>query len=210
MEIYTLATAAIGFVGSMIVHKVADEALEGAWNHLRTLIDRKSSKWPGEMVAARVELEPHLLAGTSKLPEIVQGVFNHSPALRRAQLVSTILHGAEILWVDDNPNNNVYERMAFEAFGIRFDLALSTDEAMSLLQRNDYDAVISDIARHEGNDAGIRMLHRMARQVNHPIVIFYTWGYDPEMGTPKGAWAITDRPDDLMHYVMDYLERSRV
>ncbi len=29
-----------------------------------------------------------------------------------------------ILWVDDNPNNNVYERKAFEANGFEFELAL--------------------------------------------------------------------------------------
>ena len=32
-----------------------------------------------------------------------------------------------ILWVDDLPENNTYERQAFEAMGIRVTLALSTD-----------------------------------------------------------------------------------
>ena len=34
-----------------------------------------------------------------------------------------------ILWVDDRPDNNTYERQAFETMGLRFTLALSTDEA---------------------------------------------------------------------------------
>ncbi|MFL6354136.1 MAG: hypothetical protein ACJ74Z_20105, partial [Bryobacteraceae bacterium] len=39
----------------------------------------------------------------------------------------------EILWVDDRPDNNVYERRAFEPLGITFTLATSTDQALELL-----------------------------------------------------------------------------
>jgi len=34
-----------------------------------------------------------------------------------------------ILWVDDRPENNIYERRAFESQGINFSLALNTREA---------------------------------------------------------------------------------
>ena len=42
-----------------------------------------------------------------------------------------------ILWVDDRPENNTFERQAFEAMGIRFTLALSTDDAFERLGRID-------------------------------------------------------------------------
>ena len=48
-----------------------------------------------------------------------------------------------ILWVDDRPENNTYERQAFEAMGIRFTLALSTDDAFERLAQNRYAAIIS-------------------------------------------------------------------
>jgi len=34
-----------------------------------------------------------------------------------------------VLWVDDRPENNSHERQAFEALGLRFTLAQSTDQA---------------------------------------------------------------------------------
>ncbi|WP_244264066.1 hypothetical protein [Dickeya chrysanthemi] len=40
-----------------------------------------------------------------------------------------------ILWVDDRPENNVYERKAFEAQGIEFTLAISTSEAIDLIKK---------------------------------------------------------------------------
>ncbi len=40
-----------------------------------------------------------------------------------------------VLWVDDNPNNNSYERQALEALGVSFVLAISTDEALKKIWR---------------------------------------------------------------------------
>jgi hypothetical protein len=39
----------------------------------------------------------------------------------------------QILWVDDRPENNVYERQAMESMGLQFTLALSTSEALDVL-----------------------------------------------------------------------------
>lgn len=59
-----------------------------------------------------------------------------------------------ILWVDDRPENNTYERQAFEAMGIQFTLALSTDEAFERLSQVKYAAIISDMGRREGRVKG--------------------------------------------------------
>ncbi len=50
--------------------------------------------------------------------------------------------GNHVLWVDDRPENNVYERQAFKAVGFKFSLALSTDEALAALEQRTFDAVI--------------------------------------------------------------------
>jgi hypothetical protein len=47
-----------------------------------------------------------------------------------------------ILWVDDRPGNNVDLRQAFEGVGIRFTLALSTDEAFESLSLTKWAAII--------------------------------------------------------------------
>ena len=66
-----------------------------------------------------------------------------------------------ILWVDDKPNNDVYERQAFEAMGIKFTLALSTQQALDVLAKERFAAVISDLGRPEGEEAGLDLLKAM-------------------------------------------------
>src|SRR5215207_3488799 len=39
------------------------------------------------------------------------------------------LSGARVLWVDDRPENNIYERRSLEALGIGFTLSTSTEDA---------------------------------------------------------------------------------
>ena len=63
-----------------------------------------------------------------------------------------------ILWVDDRPENNTYERQAFEGVGLRFTLALSTDEAFERLAQTKYAAIISDMGRREGPREGYVLL----------------------------------------------------
>jgi len=49
------------------------------------------------------------------------------------------LDSSRVLWVDDRPDNNGYERAALQALGISFDLSLSTDDALKKLQASSYD-----------------------------------------------------------------------
>lgn len=51
-----------------------------------------------------------------------------------------------ILWVDDKPVNNTYERIALEQMGYCFTLASSTKEALSLVYKKKY-KIISDMER---------------------------------------------------------------
>lgn len=39
-----------------------------------------------------------------------------------------------ILWVDDRPENNVYERNILEKYGLVFSLALSTQQALHYME----------------------------------------------------------------------------
>lgn len=63
-----------------------------------------------------------------------------------------------ILWVDDRPNNNIYERQAMESMGLKFKLAESTAEALQILTSQRFAAVISDMGRREGPREGYKLL----------------------------------------------------
>jgi CheY-like chemotaxis protein len=126
---------------------------------------------------------------------------------RRAQIVQSLLEGARVLWIDDNPSNNLYERTALAAVGVTIDLALSTEEAVPIASAMRPDVVISDIDRDGNPIAGLEGLRTLGQLGLTAPFLFYTGKVDPAKSTPRGAFAITDRPDSLLHYVFDLLER---
>jgi CheY-like chemotaxis protein len=129
--------------------------------------------------------------------------------LRRAHRLASVLQGAQILWVDDNPDNNIYVRRILYSLGIFVDLARTTEEGLSMLIQTNYDAVISDMGRDGIPDEGLRFLNEMVRHGLYRWTIFFTARYDPARGVPPYAFGITNRVDHLLHLVMDALERER-
>jgi CheY-like chemotaxis protein len=85
-----------------------------------------------------------------------------------------------ILWVDDRPENNTYERQAFEGMGLRFTLALSTDEAFERLAQAKFAAVISDMGRKEGPREGYVLLDRLRKEGDRTPLFFYAASNAPE------------------------------
>jgi CheY-like chemotaxis protein len=91
--------------------------------------------------------------------------------------VDAVSSTLSLLWVDDNPKNNIYVVEHLRARGATVQLALSTDEALAHFGRRRYTAVISDMARGVGtsyNDAaGIDLIGRIRSQDKTiPIIIF--------------------------------------
>lgn len=128
---------------------------------------------------------------------------------RRVEMGKQILPGARILWVDDNPANNTYEVNALTSVGISVVQVTTSEEALATLSEGRYDTVISDISRGGNTEEGLNFLNRMRDQgLDHPT-IFYIGHVDPHEGVPPYAFGITDRPDDLLHLVLDVLERKR-
>lgn len=85
-----------------------------------------------------------------------------------------------ILWVDDRPQNNAHERQAFEAMGVRFTLALSTDDAFEKLSQTKYVAIISDMGRREGPREGYVLLDRLRKEGDRTPLFFYASSNAPE------------------------------
>lgn len=131
---------------------------------------------------------------------------------RRAYRSATVLHGAKVLWIDDNPANNNLERRFLNSVGVLVDIATNSQEADALLSRDQsgYDLVISDIGRDVEVRNGIDYLDSLrSRGVDVPFV-FYVGQVDPgKHGIPGGAFGLTDRPNELLNLSMDVLERQR-
>ena len=85
-----------------------------------------------------------------------------------------------ILWVDDRPQNNAYERQAFEAIGLKFTISLSTEEALQQISQRKYAAIISDMGRREGPREGYVLLDRLRKQGDRTPLFFYAASNAPE------------------------------
>ncbi|MDN3266298.1 response regulator [Streptomyces sp. MA15] len=131
-------------------------------------------------------------------------------ALGRLEHAAEVLQGGKVLWVDDQPEGNHALVELFRKTGMEVDLALSTEEAVPLLRRRPYDVLISDMTRDGDQRAGIEMLRELDQyRVDTPVLI-YTGHFDPERGVDRRIFAATTVPVELVHYVIDLMERARL
>ncbi|WP_342316223.1 response regulator [Lysobacter sp. FW306-1B-D06B] len=115
----------------------------------------------------------------AKLAELEQRLAaSPVPVAAAAPAPQPLTTGKRILWVDDNPRNNSFLIASLQDRGATVDTALTTQDALRQLQRSQYDIVISDMGRPEGDRAGIELAQKLKTNgVTTPVYIFC------------GAWA---------------------
>lgn len=121
--------------------------------------------------------------------------------LRRAQK-------ATILWVDDRPENNVYERKSLEALGANILIAKSTEEALAILKNQRADLIISDMGRPPDARAGYTLLSQLREAGNMTPYVIYAGSNAPEHNAEArrhGALGSTNRATELFEYVLSVL-----
>jgi DNA-binding response OmpR family regulator len=79
-----------------------------------------------------------------------------------------------LLWVDDHPQNNIFEKRFFEDHRIAVHNVTSSVDAFRLLAMYDYTVVISDMGRGEDRLAGIRLAEQMRSRGDRTPLIIYT------------------------------------
>ena len=145
---------------------------------------RSQPKRGGDTLAG----DPRLTAG------IATDVRREQPSLRT------------ILWVDDNPDNNRFERRALESYGMRFVLARDTAEAQRQIRENGpFAAIISDLGRLGDAKAGFTLLSRIREGGIEAPYFIYTAGLAATLwpiARLRGAQGLTDDPDDLVKMVV--------
>ncbi|MCZ8376039.1 MAG: response regulator [Beijerinckiaceae bacterium] len=82
-----------------------------------------------------------------------------------------------VLWVDDNPGNNVFLIESVNRDGWDVDTAISTSDALKKISQLNYNAIISDSTRYEdgieNRFAGLEFLKALQKNKNEiPILIF--------------------------------------
>jgi CheY-like chemotaxis protein len=111
---------------------------------------------------------------------------------------------ARILWVDDYPDNNVYETLALEELGKFVTKATSTVAAHEYLSRMDFAAIVTDLGRHGDQDAGLKFIREVRASGSRTPIIVYTGDASgvPAEVRDAGANTIVDLPNDLVDEIV--------
>jgi CheY-like chemotaxis protein len=116
--------------------------------------------------------------------------------------------GRNVLWVDDRPSNNIFERRSLEESGISFTISTSTDDALGKLVRSHFDAIISDMSRPPDNLAGYTLLAEVRKMgVSAPFML-YCSSRRPEHvfeSKRRGAFGQTSSANELFALVREAL-----
>jgi len=129
--------------------------------------------------------------------------------LLRANMISPILDGARLLWIDDKPDGNARETKLLRKLGVTIDTAVVSQEARQMLSRFHYDVIVSDMDREGCPNEGLMFLESLIGTRLFRYTIFYVGRVDENKPIPRGAFNITSQPDKLLHLIMDALERER-
>jgi CheY-like chemotaxis protein len=150
----------------------------------------------GVAVGARVPRDLGGVGPTANPKEIAAAV--PSPREQRR------LQGSRVLWVDDAPDNNTFEKQALEALGIYVDISTSTDNALVMMSGRPYDLVISDMGRPPDLRAGYTLLDSLRDRGNSVPFVIYSGSRAPEHireALEHGAVGATSLPSELLEIV---------
>ncbi|KZN64561.1 hypothetical protein N473_14650 [Pseudoalteromonas luteoviolacea CPMOR-1] len=118
-----------------------------------------------------------------------------------------------ILWVDDNPKNNIKEQGYFLKQKIGIYNTTSTQEALLLLSMYDYTVVISDMGRSGEPLAGLKLLRAMRATGDDTPFYVYTWvesKKQQEVILSAGGQGVATKKQDLYDYVLLHFDDEKI
>lgn len=78
-----------------------------------------------------------------------------------------------VMWVDDMPSRNFWERKALEAFGVRFTSVKTVAEALEKLGQGKYDVVIYSLGRGVDLQSGYALYDEKQKRGDTNPIVFY-------------------------------------
>lgn len=224
-QVIRLVTAVGGLVGVLVWPALIlflairfRAALSDFFSHLGEF----SFKAPGlEATARRQQVEAAAALGaavarqTGRTPDSGHDMSDVADALAEAVpdvRAQSRLQGRPVLWVDDRPDNNHYERRALEALGVRFALSTSTDDALDQVRRRSFDLIISDMSRPPDLHAGYTLLDKLRSEGERSPFVIYAGSSSPEdvrESRRRGALGYTNSPQELIRIVTQALGSTR-
>ena len=122
-----------------------------------------------QLTALKAQVE----AGTAVPAEAVAGTVAASP------IAAGVPQLRRVLWIDDHPDNNVYEIQALQRKDVTVDQVRSTTDGLNAVLHATlpYDVVITDIGRKENGEdhpqAGLEFIRRMREEDSKTPIFVY-------------------------------------
>jgi CheY-like chemotaxis protein len=206
MDPTTLLIVGATYVAAQVGRKVGDAVAAAFWGKVK---EAWAKVFTGDPLPTAVT--PASVSSIAKAaPSLVgalQQLMRDSPVLRRLERVHDVVNGARVLWIDDHPEWNSWEIACLEAAGAQIRTVETTRAALALAG-DGFDVIISDIDRGGNPTEGLTALPLLRKAAPIAPLVFYV-GQLQSTCVPLGAFGITNRPDEMLHLVMDVLERSR-
>jgi CheY-like chemotaxis protein len=127
---------------------------------------------------------------------------------RRAARLQPIIRGGRVLLVNDFPAEMEHVISILRGLGVEVQVVTTSKDAISVLEQNQFEVVVSDMRRGPTPDEGMRFLNRMRLNGIYLPTIFTVGQYEPGRGTPPHAFGITNRVDELLNLLFDVFERA--
>jgi CheY-like chemotaxis protein len=172
-------------------------------------VKRKQAEAATALVAASVAR-----SGASTTPESAAHEAKEAAAVVAESVNARVIRRASeatVLWVDDRPSNNIFERQSLEVLGVSFVLATSTEEALGRVAKQKFDVIISDMGRPPDMRAGYTLLEKLRTSGDQTPYVIYAGSSTPEYkaeARSRGALGSTDRASELFGYVLTALSRG--
>jgi CheY-like chemotaxis protein len=140
----------------------------------------------------------------------------------REKAAASNIEGTLVLWVDDHPDNNLYERQALTELGGTITPASNTQEALSKLEHFEIlemvgrrtaksDAIISNFRRSDDPQAGHTLLAAVLKLRRPSKYIIYSSSSSANFASDakaKGAFGETNRVDVLFELVISAVKNA--
>ena len=208
MEPASILVASATFLAAEVARKPADAFATKLWETVKAALRKILEREPGPTDVSVATIRK----AQEELPAVagaLQAARSRSTGLRRAEQVEKVLRGARLLWVDDHPENNAWERELFRSLGVVIVPVESTRSALGCLQTETFDLVLSDIRRDDESTDGLEGATQIHAARPTVPILFYVQNLSSTR-VPEPASGITDEPNELLHLVLDRLERARV
>jgi CheY-like chemotaxis protein len=208
MEPASILVASATFLAAEVARKPADALATKLWETVKAALRKILEREPGPTDVSAATIRK----AQEELPAVagaLQAARSRSTGLRRAEQVEKVLRGARLLWVDDHPENNAWERELFRSLGVANVSVESTRSALACLQTETFDLVLSDIKRDDESTDGVEGAMQIHAARPTVPILFYVQHLSSTR-VPEPASGITDEPNELLHLVLDRLERARV